>query len=89
MNKDSLNFRKEQINSLPWIDNENLKTAFPENNLAALLGQLGWGYSEWIDYWMENNGSNLANTFWPSGTKLDWIWGLALPLLSDIQNNKY
>tara|TARA_B100001996_G_C18612111_1_gene574148 strand:- start:247 stop:1269 length:1023 start_codon:yes stop_codon:yes gene_type:complete len=88
MNKDPLDSRKEQINSLPWIDNENLRTAFPENNLARLLGQLGWEYSEWIDYWIENNGSNLANTFWPSGTKLDWIWGLALPLLSDIQNNK-
>ncbi len=58
---------------------------FSLDNFNALLIHLGWEPSEWISYWMQNQGDKLASSFWPEGTKNDWIWGLGLPLLSDIK----
>ncbi len=88
MSTDPLNFFEEQVNCSPLIDDNYLKACLPQDGLVELLDQIGWEYLEWIDYWLGNNGSNLAKTCWPNGTKLDWIWGLALPLLSDIQQRQ-
>ena len=69
MYKDQLNFHKEEINCVPWINTKNLKTSFSQDGLAALLGQIGWEYDEWIDYWIANNGSKMANSNFRITTK--------------------
>ncbi len=51
-----------------------------------LLG-IGWDLSEWIEFWLKHNGQNLASSSLASGTKVDWIWGLALPFLTDLMKS--
>ncbi len=88
MNIDPLNIPKSQKSFAPWIEDKDLENPFPEDNLKIFLAKLDWEYHDWINYWVEKNGSDFANSFWPNGTKKDWIWGLALPLLSDIQQKQ-
>lgn len=69
----------------------------PEPNLAAfrfcqepfdaLLASLGWPERErWVQHWLERGGEQLAAAAWRRPPARDWIWGLALPLLSQIEN---
>ncbi len=58
---------------------------FPQQSFERLLEDLDWNFLDWFNYWIANDGETLANTSWPKGVKQDWIWGLALPLLSEIK----
>ena len=51
-----------------------------------MLSELGWSNpDQWLNYWNQNNGTKLAFSSWPENIKRDWIWGVGLPLLSDIK----
>ncbi len=56
---------------------------FRGERLYELLRDIGWDPSDWIDFWLTHDGQNIAFSSLASGTKIDWIWGLALPFLSD------
>ncbi|AAP99774.1 MULTISPECIES: uridine kinase [Prochlorococcus] len=79
-NKSNLN-----KNISPWLDPKHSDILFPFANLQSLLNDLGWESDEWINYWLAKDGYNLAASFWAKGTKLDWLWGLGLPFLTDIK----
>ena len=79
------NGSNKDVNKFPLEEPKYPDILFSIENFKALLSQLGWEYSSWIDFWLERNGQNMASSFWANGTKLDWIWGLGLPFLSDIR----
>ena len=62
---------------------------FPFERFDALLRDVGWESSEWIDFWLKHDGPNLASSSLATGTKLDWIWGLSLPFLSDVRRSTF
>ncbi len=70
----------------PWSPISETNIQFPLRDYEKLLTELGWPYpSDWLNFWLEHCGTELASTFWPSNTKFDWIWGIGLPLLSDVK----
>jgi len=59
---------------------------FPLEPFEALLASLGWPEREaWIAHWQERSGAQLARDAWSIAPSQEWIWGLALPLLSQIE----
>ncbi|MEB3234966.1 MAG: hypothetical protein VKM98_06030 [Cyanobacteriota bacterium] len=59
---------------------------FPQEPFAALLRDLGWpDQSHWVQTWRDRGGAALAPEAWRSAPNMDWIWGLALPLLSEVE----
>lgn len=61
--------------------------AFPSGPFDALLGGLGYqSRAEWVEHWLERGGSRLAVEAWEHPPSPDWIWGIALPLLTQIEN---
>jgi len=69
----------------------DLDINFPLNKFENLIIDIGWeSLSEWFNFW--NNQKNILSIdqYWDNKVKDDWIWGLALPLLSQaykFQNN--
>ena len=64
---------------------------FPLDKFEKLIFDIGWeSLDDWINFW--NNKKNILSIdqFWNNKVNDDWIWGLALPLLSqayEFQNN--
>ena len=64
---------------------------FPLDKFEKLIIDIGWeSLDDWFNFW--NNKKNVLsiNQFWNNKVNDDWIWGLALPLLSQsyqFQNN--
>ncbi|KGG15042.1 MULTISPECIES: uridine kinase [unclassified Prochlorococcus] len=81
----SLEVNKKKNNTLPWEQSKHPDILFPLVGLQSLLAEMDWESSEWIKYWLEKNGGNLAYSSWASGVKSDWIWGLGLPFISDLK----
>ncbi len=70
----------------PWSRPQEAGIQFSIKSLEILLAELGWPLSEkWVDNWSKRGGVELARSKWPSGIKLDWIWGVGLPLMTDIE----
>ncbi len=65
----------------------NPEILFPLDGFKSLLIEMGWEPSDWLEHWRINNGENLATAFLAPETKIDWILGLCLPLLSDIKRS--
>ena len=69
----------------------NLTIDFPIDKFEELIIDIGWeSLDDWIYFW--NNKKNILSIdqFWKNKVNDDWIWGLALPLLSQaykFQNN--
>ena len=62
---------------------KDLNFKFPLNKFEKFINYIGWdSLDEWFNYW--NNKKNILsiNKFWDNNVQEDWIWGLALPLLS-------
>ena len=71
----------------------DLKINFPIDKFEKLIIDIGWeSLDDWIKFW--NNKKNILSIgqFWKNKVNDDWIWGLALPLLSQaykFKNNFY
>lgn len=54
--------------------------------LNALLTFLGLeGFDQWKAGWIDQGAAEICRDLWAPGTAADWLWGLALPLLSAAQ----
>ncbi len=73
-------------NYSPWSNPLDPDISYPIGPYNELLDSLNWSdKSKWLNHWLIRGGLDLAYTAWPSGTKNDWVWGLGLPFLSDIE----
>ena len=62
---------------------KDLDINFPLDNFEKLIIDIGWeSLDDWFNFW--NNKKNILsiNQYWNNKVNDDWIWGLALPLLS-------
>ncbi len=67
---------------------KDLDINFPLDKFEKLIIDIGWSsLDDWFNFW--NNQKNILSIdqFWNHKVNDDWIWGLALPLLS--QGYKY
>ena len=61
----------------------DLNIEFPLDDFEELISQIGWSsLDEWFMFWNLKKDILSINNFWDDNVKDDWIWGLALPLLS-------
>ena len=61
----------------------DLNIEFPLDDFKELISQIGWSsLDEWFMFWNLKKEMLSINNFWDDNVKDDWIWGLALPLLS-------
>ena len=61
----------------------DLDINFPLDKFEKLIIDIGWeSLDDWFNFW--NNQKNILSIdqYWNNKVKDDWIWGLALPLLS-------
>jgi len=61
----------------------DLDINFPLDKFEKLIIDIGWeSFNDWFDFW--NNKRNILSIdqYWNNKVNDDWIWGLALPLLS-------
>ena len=64
-------------------DFKNLKVDFSLNRFEELIIKIGWeSLTDWANYWIKKKDILEINKFWREDINQDWIWGLALPLLS-------
>jgi len=72
---------------------KHLDINFPLDKFEKLIIDIGWeSLDDWFEFW--NNKKNILSIgqFWNNKVNDDWIWGLALPLLSQaykFKNNFY
>ena len=62
---------------------KDLHINFPLDKFEKLIIDIGWeSLDDWFDFW--NNQKNILSIdqYWNKKVNDDWIWGLALPLLS-------
>ena len=70
----------------------SLNIEFPIDDFEKLISQIGWESStEWFNFWDCKKELLSIDEFWDENVNDDWIWGLALPLLSQAYsfNNNY
>jgi len=62
---------------------------FPLDKFEKLIIKIGWNsLQDWTSFWKIKKDLLLINEYWDDNVKEDWIWGLALPLLSQAYNFK-
>jgi len=62
---------------------KDLNVDFPLDDFEKLISKIGWQtLNEWFEFWNIKKDLLLIDKFWDNKVKDDWIWGLALPLLS-------
>ena len=62
---------------------KDLNIEFPLGDFEKLITQIGWGtLDEWFMFWNLKKEILSIDKFWDDNVNDDWIWGLALPLLS-------
>jgi len=62
---------------------KDLDINFPLDKFEKLIIDIGWeSLDDWFNFW--NNKRNILSIdqYWNNKVNDDWIWGLALPLLS-------
>ena len=66
---------------------KDLNINFPLDKFEELIIDIGWkSLDEWIDFWDVNKNTLSIDQIWKNKVNDDWIWGLALPLLSQAYN---
>ncbi len=61
----------------------DLNIEFPLDEFEKLISRIGWESStDWFNFWNSKKEMLSIYEFWDDGVNEDWIWGLALPLLS-------
>ncbi len=81
MNTDTRNFLIS-----PHNYRKSSEILFPFEIYEELITTLGWEIRDWSKYWIENKYPEFSKNSFPVGINYDWFWGLALPLLTDIEN---
>ena len=70
---------------------KNLDINIPLDKFEKLIIDIGWeSLDDWINFWSTKNNILSIDQYWNNNVNDDWIWGLALPLLSQaykFQNN--
>ena len=70
---------------------KDLNINFPLDKFEKLIIDIGWeSLEDWIIFWNSKKDILSIDQFWNNKVNDDWIWGLALPLLSQaykFQNN--
>ena len=62
---------------------KNLDINFPVDKFEKLIIDIGWeSMDDWLNFWINKKNLLLIDQFWKNKASDDWIWGLALPLLS-------
>ena len=62
---------------------KDLDFNFPLDNFEKLIIDIGWeSLDAWFDFWNSQKNILSIEKFWNNKASDDWIWGLALPLLS-------
>ncbi len=62
---------------------KGLNIEFPLDEFEKLIFQIGWETTdEWFEFWNSKKDIISIDNFWDASVNEDWIWGLALPLLS-------
>ena len=62
---------------------KDLNIYFPLDEFEKLISQIGWQtLDEWFNFWNKKKDLLSIDKFWDDNVNDDWIWGLALPLLS-------
>ena len=61
----------------------DLDINFPIGKFEKLIVDIGWhSLDDWFNFWNNHKDMLSIDQFWNSKVNDDWIWGLALPLLS-------
>ena len=70
---------------------KDLNIKFPLDKFEKLIIDIGWkSMDDWFNFWKNQKNILSIDQYWNNKVKDDWIWGLALPLLSQaykFQNN--
>jgi len=62
---------------------KGLDINFPLDKFEKLIIDIGWeSLDDWFNFWINKKNLLLIDQFWKNKASDDWIWGLALPLLS-------
>ena len=62
---------------------KNLDINFPLDKFEKLIIDIGWdSLDEWFIFWDNQKNILSIDQYWNNKVNNDWIWGLALPLLS-------
>ncbi|MBO6975619.1 MAG: kinase [Prochlorococcus marinus CUG1435] len=62
---------------------KNLNINFPLDKFEKLIIDIGWeSLDDWFNFWNNQKSIISINQYWNNKINDDWIWGLALPLLS-------
>ena len=62
---------------------KDLEINFPLDKFEKLIIDIGWkSLDDWINFWDTKKNILSIDEFWTNKVNDDWIWGLALPLLS-------
>ena len=61
----------------------DLNINFPLDKFEKLIIDIGWNSLDvWFNFWNKQKNILSIDQFWGNKINDDWIWGLALPLLS-------
>ena len=62
---------------------KDLDINFPLNKFERLIIDIGWeSLDQWFNFWNKRKNILSIDQHWTNNVNDDWIWGLALPLLS-------
>ena len=62
---------------------KDLDINFPLDNFEKLIIDIGWeSLDDWFKFWNKQKDILSIDQYWDNKVNDDWIWGLALPLLS-------
>ncbi len=62
---------------------KDLDISFPLDNFEKLIIDIGWeSLDDWFNFWNNQKKILSIDHFWKNKVNDDWIWGLAVPLLS-------
>ena len=68
---------------------KNFNISFPQDKFEKLIISMGWNsLDDWSSHWENKQEILSINNFWDCRVNDDWIWGLALPLLTQAFNLK-
>ena len=63
---------------------KDLDINFPLDKFEKLIIDIGWeSLDDWFNFWDNKRNILAINEYWNNKVNDDWIWGLALPLLSN------